>query len=93
MITVRLRTEITTPTGEVVQSFPIGPGELVIPSIAQILSASIKEVDVNGKSNQMKAVINSNSRTGIQLCLYGASNDLADSTLITLTVDIVQKPG
>lgn len=71
----------------------MGAGELVVPGIAEILSASIKEIDVNGKSNQMKAVINSSTRNGIQLCLYGATDNLADSALVTLTVDIVQKPG
>jgi hypothetical protein len=93
MIAIRIRTEVTSPSGERVESFPIGPGELVIPAIAEIFTASIKEIKVNGETDKVKTITNTSARSSIQISLYGAPDDFANSQVVTLIVDVINKPG
>lgn len=93
MISIRLRLEITTPTGEVVKTLPVLPGELMVAGLALIDAAYVKEIDVNGEAIQVERLYNTTPGNGIQLRLYGAADDFPDGQFIALVVDIVDKPG
>lgn len=92
MVSIRLRLEISTPTGEGVESFPILPGDLMVPGIDQIFTATVKEIDVNGETNQVKRIADPLSCNRIELRLMGAAHNLADGAIKTLVVDIIEQP-
>lgn len=93
MITIRLRLEIATPSGETVQSLPILPGDLMIPGLDQIFSASVEQVDVNGQPYKVKGVRDPRAPNRIRLSLLGAANDLTDGAFKALVVDIIEEAG
>lgn len=91
MVTVRLWFEISTPSGKGVQRLPILPGELVVGGIDQIFSATVKQVDVNGETNQVKRIVDPCACNRIELRLLGAAHNLSDGAVKTLVVDIVEE--
>lgn len=92
MVTIRLRLEVSTPTGETVKSFPILPGDLVVSGIDEIFTADIEQIEVHGETHDVQTIRYANPGGGIRLRLTGTANNLTDSALKTLVVDIIQEP-
>lgn len=93
MISIRLWLEVPTPSGKGMQRLPVLPGELMVPGISEIVTAVVEEINVDGKSHEMQAVRDAFAGGTIRLRLFGAPNNLTDSTFVSLIVDIVEQPG
>jgi hypothetical protein len=93
MVSIRLRFEVTSPTGEVMESFPILPGELMVPGIGQIFAAFLEQIDVNCKPHEVEGIVDPHALHGVRLRLRGSSDNLANSDLVSLVVDIVEQAG
>lgn len=63
----------------------------MIAGLDQIFTASIKQVDVYGQTNQVKRITDPTACNRIELRLLGASHDLTDGAVKTLVVDIVEE--
>jgi hypothetical protein len=91
MITIRLRQEIAAPTAQRMKGLPILPGELMVPGILKVVSATIEEIDINGESQQVKAITDTLSTNRIRLRLLGTADDLTDGAFVSLTMDIIEE--
>jgi len=93
MVTIRLWLEVPSPTGEGMERLPILPGELMVPSIDEIFSVDVEQIEVNGEPNDVQAVRSPGAGGRIRLSLLGTADDLTDGALKTLVVDIVEEAG
>lgn len=90
MVSIRIWFEVSSPTGEGMQRLPVLPGELMVGGIDQIFAATIEEIKVNGKTDEVQAVRYTGPRQSIRVRLCGATNDLTNRAVKTLVVDIVE---
>ncbi len=77
MITIRFTLESSTPPAEWVETFPKDSECVVVFRHGKELSV-LKQVEVDGKTNLMKTVVNPDILTGVIGSLFSAAQDLPE---------------
>lgn len=93
MVSIRLRLEIPAPTAKLMEPLPEGAKGLVVTALREVIARCIKEVDVGGQTYEVHRVQRADTPLGVGLRLLGATKDFADTTGVTLFVDMIEQKG